>query len=437
VSILAGREKIHAPRKRRRSARGLVVIVHRYCGLATAVFLAIAGITGSVLAYNSELEKLLSPQLFANPQPGPPLDFATLADRAAVLVPEGRVTAVEWTESDRMLVGFVPRIDRVTGRAFRLGFTQFFIDPWTGKETGRRIRGDLSQGIVNLMPFLYSVHWTLGAGNTGQWIMGLVAVIWTIDCFIAFYLTLPRGRGNFMLRWKYAWQVKWCASAFRVNFDLHRASGLWTWPFLIIFAWSSVMMNIRPWYEHVMAALFDYQRPMVVYLTNAQPNERPRLDWHAAIEVGQKLMAEQAHLHGFIAGEPLELAYSSATGAYSYEVRGSHDVFERAPKGGSTRVTFDGNTGELRVLSQPTGERIGNTIESWLYALHMARVFGRAYQAFVCVLGLICGLLPISGVYIWWRKRGVRERQARQMMKRRAQAVPAILGEPSEGLPLR
>ena len=419
-------------RRRNFPQREVLVLVHRYCGLSTALFLAIAGLTGSILAYNSELEKLLSPQLFAKPRPGvATLDFATLAGKAAALVPEGRVTAVEWTESDRMLVSFAPRMNPATGQPFNLGFTQFFIDPWTGKETGRRIRGDLSQGIVNLMPFFYSVHWTLAAGDAGQWIMGLVAVIWTVDCFTAFYLTLPRARGPFFLRWKYAWQVKWRASAFRVNFDLHRASGLWTWPFLFIFAWSSVMMNIRPWYEHVTAALFDYQRPAARTMMKARRNDHPRLDWYAALATGERLMAEQARLKGFRVGQPLRLGYSSATGAYSYEVRGSHDVFERAPKGNSTRVLFDGDTGELRVLIQPTGERTGNTIESWLYALHMARVFGPVYQAFVCALGLVCTVLPVTGVYIWWRKRGVRRRHAHKAVMRdkephRSQQLPSV-----------
>jgi uncharacterized iron-regulated membrane protein len=94
-------------------------------------------------------------------------------------------------------------------------------------------------------------------------------------------------------------------------------------------------------------------------------------------------------------------------------VRGSRDLFERAPKGGSTRLTFDGDTGELRNLTQPTGERTGNTIESWLYALHMARVFGVAYQILVCVVGLLVAMLPVTGIYIWWRKRRVRTMTAR------------------------
>ena len=35
-------------------------------------------------------------------------------------------------------------------------------------------------------------------------------------------------------------------------------------------------------------------------------------------------------------------------------------------------------------IFRPTGGHSGNTLESWLYALHMTRVFGRAYQIFVC-----------------------------------------------------
>ena len=106
------------------------------------------------------------------------------------------------------------------------------------------------------------------------------------------------------------------------------------------------------------------------------------------------------------------MAYSAAIGDYTYQVRGSPDLFERAPKGGSTYVIFDGDSGALLLLSQPTGERTGNTIESWLYALHMSRIFGRAYQILTCLLGLVVATLSVTGVYIWLRKRRVRLRAA-------------------------
>lgn len=391
----------------------IFVVLHRYAGLSMALFLFVVGLTGSLLAFNTELERVFAPQLFAKSEAGVPrLDFATLADAAQAIVPEGRVINVSLTEPDQVRVDFLPRIDPATGRPYPLGFDDFFLDPWTGKELGRRKNGDLSQGRINVMPFLYDVHWRLAAGNFGQWILGIVAVIWTVDCFVGFYLTLPRGRGGFWQRWKYAWCVKWNASAYRVNFDLHRAGGLWVWAMLFIFAWSSVMMNIRPLYERAMSAIFVYETPEKALMISARANDSPRLDWRAAQTVGERLIEEESRRAGFTVSEALGLGYDPELGAYFYDVRSSLDVFERSPKGGSTSVMFDGDTGALRYLWQPTGLHSGNTVESWLYALHMTRVFGRAYQVFVCLLGVLVATLSVTGVYIWWKKRNGRIRAA-------------------------
>ena len=111
-----------------------------------------------------------------------------------------------------------------------------------------------------------------------------------------------------------------------------------------------------------MRALFDYRSPIDTFRSlPRQPNETPLLDWQAAEAVGARLMSEQALKYGFTVGQPLGLSYSADLGAYRYEVRGSRDVFERAPKGGSTYVMFDGNTGALTTLFRPTGEHSGNT----------------------------------------------------------------------------
>ena len=374
-----------------------------------AAFLIIVGLSGSLLAFNSELERVFAPQLFAVPQPGVvSLDLATLAERAETLVPQARVIGVEYSEPDQVSIYFEARKNPATGQPYDLGFTEFFVDPWTGKELGRRIRADLLQGLINLMPFIYELHWTLAIGSVGQWIMGITALVWTLDCFNGFYLTLPVSLGGFWRRWKPAWLVKRGASSYRLNFDLHRASGLWLLPLLFIFAWSSVMMNIRPVYEWVTEAVFNYRSPLVTFMSEAHPNDAPRLNWRAAQVTAERLIAEQALQHNFTAGQPLSLMYWPNSGAYFYAVRGSRDIFERAPKGGGTEVIFDGDTGALRELSQPTGERAGNTVESWLYALHMARVFGRPYQIFVCILGLVITMLSVTGVYIWLKKRNAR-----------------------------
>ena len=295
--------------------RGAFVWLHRWVGLLMAGFLILVGLTGSLLAFNVELERVFAPQLFAKPRPGSaPLDLATLAERAQEQLPQAQVTSVTYQEPDQVSVGFAPR-NGTDGRAGpELAFDEFYVDPWTGDELGRRKRGDLSQGLINLMPFIYDLHWRLALGDLGQWTLGIVAVLWTIDCFVGFYLTLPPGSKDFWRRWKPAWLIKRNASAYRLNFDLHRAGGLWFWVVLFVFAWSSVMMDIRPAYEWVMRGLFDYHDSPIddlIMNANATPHD-PKIGWREALTRGERLMAEEAKTRRFVAGAPLSLGLLSA-----------------------------------------------------------------------------------------------------------------------------
>ena len=240
--------------------RKICVFLHRYGGLGMAGFLVVVGLTGSLLAFNIELERLFAPQLFANAPPVlAPLDLATLAERAQALVPQARLIYLAHTAPDQTKAYFEPLENPETQAPYDLDFTEFFVDPFTGAELGRRRNADLSQGAINLMPFIYDLHWRLVLGGFGQWTLGIIAFAWTIDCFVGFYLTLPHTTTAFWRRWKPAWLIKRGASFYRLNFDLHRAAGLWLWAMLFVFAWSSVMMDMRrPIYEWLMGSLFDF-----------------------------------------------------------------------------------------------------------------------------------------------------------------------------------
>ena len=391
------------------SLRRVSVWLHRWVGLFMTIFLIVVGITGSLLAFNIELERYFAPHLFAHQRSrDPPLDLAILAEMAGKLVPQGRVVSVTYAEPDQVSVWFEPRINPETNAPFDIGFTEFFMDPSTGKELGRRVRGDLSQGLVNLMPFIYELHWRLALGDFGQWTLGIVAIAWTLDCFVSFFLTFPVSLKSFLRRWRPSWQIKLSVSRYRIYYDMHRASGLWLWPLLFIFAWSSVMMNMRGTYEPVMKTFFDYQSDAAAFEPSETPVLLPKLDWATAKSVGERLIKEESERLHFQVTAPSAMSYFQENGAYLYEVRGSNDLFERSPKGGGTYVMFDGNTGQLRYTFQPTHEHNGNTVESWLYALHMARVFGISYRVLVCLLGLVITVLSGTGVYIWWKKRKAR-----------------------------
>jgi uncharacterized iron-regulated membrane protein len=381
---------------------------HRWTGLAMTAFLILVGVTGSLLAFRTGLERLINPYLFAVAKPGEaPLDLATLAERAEAIAPQVRVGYFV-VERDQAMLSCVPRINPATGKQYEVNFNHIFLNPYTGEELGRRRDGDLSQGRINLMPFIYDLHSTLTMGSTGGLILGIVALVWTLDSFVGFYLTIPRGRHNFWLRWKYAWQVKWRASTSRVNLDLHRAAGLWLWLLVFIFAWSSVMLTLQKVYVPVTKALFDYRsdEQIIDAVLLPKPKYSPKLDWRAAQQVGERLMAEQAALHHFTVTRPYGLAYIPEFGVYTYAVRSSLDI--RA-HGWDTSLWLDGDTGALRDLSLPSGQHSGNTVSVWLWGLHYGDIRDfLPYRILVCIFGLILVMLSVTGVYIWWKKLNAR-----------------------------
>jgi uncharacterized iron-regulated membrane protein len=116
------------------------------------------------------------------------------------------------------------------------------------------------------------------------------------------------------------------------------------------------------------------------------------------------MMAAQAAQHGFIVEQPVALGFDAERGTYIWQVRTNREIDDRS-KRYTTQVHVDAESGALKLVLLPSGQYTGNTISNWLYALHMANVFGLPYRILVCVMGLVVAMLSITGVYIWWKKR--------------------------------
>lgn len=392
--------------------RRQIVWLHRWTGLLMAGFLIVVGVTGSLLAFYGELNHLLAPEIYGAPRGVASLDAAALARRAEMLVPDGQISMIYF--------GYDAPVAEISMEAKPetppLDFDYIYLDRHTGAELGRMFWGAAPTTRAAIMPFIYQLHMTLVAGDVGAWILGLVALAWTVDCFVGFYLTLPepsdRSHKRFLTRWKPAWLVKLSGSFFRVNFDLHRAGGLWLWLALLIFAWSGVYMNLNGFYTSAMSLLFDYQRP-VAARNDSLPNEKRPMSWDSAQATARRLMAEQAQTAGFETTREVALILSRDNGVFEYRVHSSRDIGDHS---GQTSLTFDAATGEIMGLSLPTGAHFGNTLTAWLYELHKANVFGLPYKMFVSAFGLVIAMLSVTGAYIWWRKRRARRRAAGAML---------------------
>lgn len=404
--------------------REILVFIHRWAGLAMAVFLVIVGLTGSLLAFYEELEHWTNPERYAGRPPEVWLKAGELAARLEEAEPRLRVRSIHLHYYDGTVnATVVPRTDPQSGRPFQLSYQRLALDPSNGAVLAR-IRGSFKgDGFGHLWSFVYGLHYALALGDVGQWMLGVTALVWTLDCFVAFYLTLPGrrqarpglaasleegGGKSGWRRWAPAWRVRWRAGGVKLNFDLHRAGGLWLWPMLLLFAWSSVGMDLLDTvYTWTMQAVSDYRPAWTEMQALPRPLEQPRLSWREAEEAAEKLMAEQARRQGFTVLREVALRFDGEFGVYTYQVESDLEIDQR-PRLFTTQLSFDADTGRLKHVWLPSGQHGGNTVSNWLYALHMGNVFGLPYRIFVCVLGLAVAMLSVTGVVIWAKKRGAR-----------------------------
>ena len=155
-----------------------------------------------------------------------------------------------------------------------------------------------------------------------------------------------------------------------------------------------------------MHSVLDYEPPHASFdAPSRYENAIPRLDFRAAVVTAERLMEEQASNRGFSVVRPVMLEYMPTLSRYQYLVQSSCDLSEYYAK---TNMIFDGDTGAFVSLDLPTQDRSGDWVDAWLFALHMANVFGLPYRIFVCALGLAVTALSVTGVYIWWKKRKAR-----------------------------
>ncbi|MDP2247948.1 MAG: PepSY-associated TM helix domain-containing protein, partial [Nitrosomonadales bacterium] len=257
--------------------RSLFVLLHRWAGLLIAGFLFVSGITGAIISWDHELDDLLNPHLMealAQGQARPSLEYV---EQIEARHPQVRVSFVPLLiePGESLAFSVSPRVNPQTGQLFEPGYNQVFIDPVSGEELGKRFWGaPWPITSENLISFLYVLHYSLhipemwGIDRWGVWLLGIIAVIWTLDCFVGFYLTLPSRKRQaeskrsmlaeemdmqetvvangktWWQRWQPAWLVRWRGGNYKVNFDLHRAGGLWTWGLLFILAFTAFSLNL-------------------------------------------------------------------------------------------------------------------------------------------------------------------------------------------------
>jgi uncharacterized iron-regulated membrane protein len=425
-----------------RAIRPILGALHRWVGLVIAGVLFFSGLTGAVISWDHELDELLNPRLLYARAIGTPLSSLALARQVEANHPNVEVTSFPLAvEQGHSLAFWVePKIDPKTKRLRDVDYNQVFVHPVTGAELGKRQWGaawPLTR--ENFVSFLYKLHYSLhlpemlGTDRWGIWLLGGIALVWTLDCFVGLYLTLParrrvrenaddalaQGEGaptaapgrSFWRRWRPSWNVRWRGGSYRLSFDLHRAAGLWAWSFLFMLAFTGFSLNL---YREVFFPVMS----LVSSVTPSPFDRRTPKDHHEPIAAGVTFEAvvplaiAEASRRGWQSPAG-ELFYTRDYGIYGVQFFHPEDEHGAAGVGHQT-LYYDAVDGRLLGERQPWKGTAADIFVQAQFPVHSGRILGLPGRVLISVMGLVVAGLSVTGVLVWWRKHRARLYAARR-----------------------
>ena len=237
--------------------------------------------------------------------------------------------------------------------------------------------------------------------------MGIIGIVWALDCFIALWLSFPNWKS-----WRKSFAFRWKDGGHKLNFDLHRSGGVWVWGLLLILAVTSVSMNLNNQVMTPVIKMFSTVTP-TAFDTRTPVAPDKVVEPKMSREQVTRLAIEEGKRRGFEvpAGG---VFYSSMFGLYGvgfFEAGNDHgdvglgnawlyfDAATGAPAG--TRIPGTGSAGDLFIQAQ--------------FPLHSGRILGLPGRIFISFMGALVAMLSVTGVVIWMRKRKARVAQKRKV----------------------
>ncbi|MDM5177527.1 PepSY-associated TM helix domain-containing protein [Massilia sp. DJPM01] len=390
--------------------RPALVLLHRWFGLGVAIFLFISGATGALISFDHELDAALNPDLF----------HAHSGETAQRQIPGNELARAIEAADPRLRIGYVMtgvepghtsmmsvegKIDPATGKPYELGFNQIGVDPVTGKVQAKRQWGEISLSRENLLPFLYKLHYSMHIPEVkgielGIWFMGIIAMVWVLDCVIALYLSFPTWRS-----WRKSFAFRWQAGGHKLNFDLHRSGGVWVWLLLLVLAITSVSMNLTDPVVRPLVSAVSTLSPDAFSSRTMNPPDKP-----IPALLSRNEVAALARVEGTKRGWTAPVGgvfYASAFGLYGvgfFEPGNDHGDVGL----GNPWLYFDGKDGRLIADRVPGTGSAGDIFLQLQFPLHSGRIAGLTGRIILSFLGVMVAMLSVTGVIIWVRKRRAR-----------------------------
>ena len=333
--------------------------LHRWVGLIAGVYVLLVSITGAALVFRIDLQRASHPHLFTAAR-GPIADPVTIMESVARAYPDHDLSGVD-----------APTTSRPTYLAYVTdpgAFKTVLIDPVTA-----RVLGELPERTA--VRALQDLHFDLLSGRTGRIVNGIGALAILVLAITGVLEWWRRPRN-----WKRGRLIR----------ELHRAVGIWSVAFILVWATTGAYMAFPSAFRAVIGVvspLATARMPASAVQANATP-----ASWSAAIASAQRRGGER-HVARVI---------------LPFGERGSWRVMfaDTQPTPAYTEldsVFVDQYSGEVIESDQQTAS-IGDRITGLMTPLHVGSFGGTPTRMVWFLFGLAPAVLAVTGAVVWFRR---------------------------------
>jgi len=356
--------------------RKLIFNLHLYVALIAASFVIILGLTGSIMAFETEFDRLLHRKL-AYVAPGAhALSLVEIGTTVAKSFPGERIQAYFPSTAPELSCYVI--VEKSGG---------VYLNPYTGQILGVR------PNKREFLDYVHQLHLRLGwqrQGDPGKKIMSWVGVAMLFLLLSGLFLWWPVKRVT----------IQRGASGRRLWFDLHNAVGIFSLLFLMTLTITGIMIGFE-----------QSTNPMLYKITGSQPSAMPKTFPPAPpgavpISVDQALETARNALPG---ATPFAIFVPGPKGAYRIALRYPED----RTSGGRSRVLVDQYTGGVLFSegsrTAPAGARVAITNR----AIHTGDIFGIPSKAVMSLASLLLVLQCASGLVMRWKRIRAKRRSSK------------------------
>lgn len=345
--------------------RNAIRTLHLSIALIAAVFVVILGVTGSIMAFEPELDHVIHRELWQVSPEGATLSLDDLVAKTAARYPGQRATAVSASEAPHL-----------AARVFLPGKV-IFVNPYTGNVLG------VGATTPDVLARIHQLHLRLlwmSHPDAGKKIVGWMDIAMLFLVVSGFYLWWPLKR--FTIAWRSSSRRRWL--------DLHAVTGIGVFVFLLLLGLTGA------------AIAFEGAEDLAYRVTRSSPAARPTHVVTPAPSGPISLDRAMAIARQAIPGAtPFQISIPKPDGTYAIRARFPEDL----TPGGRSRVEVDQYSGEVVFAESSRTAPAGTRAVILNRAVHTGDLFGVPSKILMSLASLLTVVMATSGLLTWWHRR--------------------------------